>query len=289
MREGGVIARPVPESIRMPPQSYRLRSSRAQPGRLAWRGVGRHPGGLAGEGGPDQRDGGLWLGRRGGLGCARFGSRFPGCGRESQAALGCDHQQAAERVQDAAGFRGGGQERRPLRVGEQGLKLAARSTPLPPAAGGSARPGCAAGAGRRPVPCGRVLWKRGGCAGGGSLLQPGDDERQPVRQGGEGEGQTHCGRTPHRPRRRREMFLKCSEFWLASRDRLAAGVRTAALQEGRPTLIRRSRLERCQSGRSGRSRKPLSVQAFRGFESHPLRQSPVHHHPQMNTWDRLFP
>ena len=33
-------------------------------------------------------------------------------------------------------------------------------------------------------------------------------------------------------------------------------------------------LERCQSGRSGRSRKPLSVHAFRGFESHPLRQSP---------------
>src|SRR4029079_1963570 len=30
--------------------------------------------------------------------------------------------------------------------------------------------------------------------------------------------------------------------------------------------------ERCQSGRSGRSRKPLCVQAYRGFESHPLRQ-----------------
>ena len=29
--------------------------------------------------------------------------------------------------------------------------------------------------------------------------------------------------------------------------------------------------ERCQSGRSGRSRKPLCVQAYRGFESHPLR------------------
>lgn len=31
--------------------------------------------------------------------------------------------------------------------------------------------------------------------------------------------------------------------------------------------------ERCQSGRSGRSRKPLCVQAYRGFESHPLRHN----------------
>lgn len=30
--------------------------------------------------------------------------------------------------------------------------------------------------------------------------------------------------------------------------------------------------ERCQSGRLGRSRKPLYVQAYREFESHPLRQ-----------------
>ena len=30
--------------------------------------------------------------------------------------------------------------------------------------------------------------------------------------------------------------------------------------------------ERCRSGRTGRSRKPLTVQAVRGFESHPLRQ-----------------
>ena len=29
--------------------------------------------------------------------------------------------------------------------------------------------------------------------------------------------------------------------------------------------------ERCQSGRMGRSRKPLIVCAIRGFESHPLR------------------
>lgn len=29
--------------------------------------------------------------------------------------------------------------------------------------------------------------------------------------------------------------------------------------------------ERCRSGRTGRSRKPLSLQGFRGFESHPLR------------------
>ena len=31
--------------------------------------------------------------------------------------------------------------------------------------------------------------------------------------------------------------------------------------------------ERCQSGRMGRSRKPLTVRAVRGFESHPLRHS----------------
>src|SRR5687768_12021403 len=29
--------------------------------------------------------------------------------------------------------------------------------------------------------------------------------------------------------------------------------------------------ERCQSGRLGRSRKPLCPQGYRGFESHPLR------------------
>lgn len=34
------------------------------------------------------------------------------------------------------------------------------------------------------------------------------------------------------------------------------------------------RAERCRSGRSGRSRKPLCVQAYRGFESHPLRHLP---------------
>src|SRR5258706_11386612 len=32
-------------------------------------------------------------------------------------------------------------------------------------------------------------------------------------------------------------------------------------------------LERCQSGRMGRSRKPLTGQPVRGFESHPLRHS----------------
>ena len=31
--------------------------------------------------------------------------------------------------------------------------------------------------------------------------------------------------------------------------------------------------EGCQSGRSGRSRKPLYPQGYRGFESHPLRQT----------------
>jgi hypothetical protein len=33
--------------------------------------------------------------------------------------------------------------------------------------------------------------------------------------------------------------------------------------------------ERCRSGRSGRSRKPLWVCAHRGFESHPLRHPPL--------------
>jgi hypothetical protein len=35
--------------------------------------------------------------------------------------------------------------------------------------------------------------------------------------------------------------------------------------------------ERCRSGRSGRSRKPLWVCAHRGFESHPLRQFRHYH------------
>ena len=30
--------------------------------------------------------------------------------------------------------------------------------------------------------------------------------------------------------------------------------------------------ERCQSGRSGRFRKPVCLCGYRGFESHPLRQ-----------------
>ncbi len=43
-----------------------------------------------------------------------------------------------------------------------------------------------------------------------------------------------------------------------------------------PTLsAKRTGLERCRSGRTGRSRKPLTAQAVRGFESHPLR------HPAM--------
>ncbi len=37
----------------------------------------------------------------------------------------------------------------------------------------------------------------------------------------------------------------------------------------------RQQPERCQSGRLGQSRKLLWVQAYRGFESHPLRQNPA--------------
>jgi hypothetical protein len=39
-----------------------------------------------------------------------------------------------------------------------------------------------------------------------------------------------------------------------------------------PTFGAEDLKERCRSGRSGRSRKPLCAQAYRGFESHPLRQ-----------------
>jgi len=41
----------------------------------------------------------------------------------------------------------------------------------------------------------------------------------------------------------------------------------------RPGAKRRVSAERCQSGRLGRSRKPLCGQPYRGFESHPLRHS----------------
>lgn len=39
-----------------------------------------------------------------------------------------------------------------------------------------------------------------------------------------------------------------------------------------PWTAPQARLERCRSGRTGRSRKPLYARAYRGFESHPLRQ-----------------
>jgi len=42
--------------------------------------------------------------------------------------------------------------------------------------------------------------------------------------------------------------------------------------------------ERCQSGRSGRSRKPLCLRGYRGFESHPLRQrAPSKHRRDRNS------
>src|SRR3954469_1554585 len=40
-----------------------------------------------------------------------------------------------------------------------------------------------------------------------------------------------------------------------------------------PSIQRIRQPERCQSGRMGRSRKPLTGQPVRGFESHPLRHS----------------
>jgi hypothetical protein len=55
--------------------------------------------------------------------------------------------------------------------------------------------------------------------------------------------------------------------------------RTAVLRCGfaapitrRASFCMRARAERCRSGRSGRSRKPLYPQGYRGFESLPLRQ-----------------
>ena|GEM_PF-7112017 len=44
--------------------------------------------------------------------------------------------------------------------------------------------------------------------------------------------------------------------------------------------------ERCRSGRTGRSRKPLCAQAYRGFESLPLRHSPLY--PQKRQKIRHF-
>src|SRR5215831_19413078 len=56
---------------------------------------------------------------------------------------------------------------------------------------------------------------------------------------------------------------------LAGREGMVARTRSPPYKRGRKTT------ERCRSGRSGRSRKPLCVQAYRGFESHPLRQKRV--------------
>jgi hypothetical protein len=55
-------------------------------------------------------------------------------------------------------------------------------------------------------------------------------------------------------------------------------VRFRARQTAR---IERSPAEGCQSGRLGQSRKLLYVQAYRGFESHPLRH-PSKIHPWIN-------
>ena len=50
--------------------------------------------------------------------------------------------------------------------------------------------------------------------------------------------------------------------------------RTSRIDELKSAPMRRKRpLERCRSGRTGRSRKPLYARAYRGFESHPLRQA----------------
>ena len=43
------------------------------------------------------------------------------------------------------------------------------------------------------------------------------------------------------------------------------------LERQATTCLLEGHAERCRSGRTGRSRKPLSAQAFRGFESLSLR------------------
>ena len=68
-----------------------------------------------------------------------------------------------------------------------------------------------------------------------------------------------------RPDRRRQA-LHFSKFFLCNRPRPRLSL---------PALTTRCLAERCQSGRSGRSRKPLYLHGYRGFESHPLR-----HHPR---------
>src|SRR5665648_390896 len=59
------------------------------------------------------------------------------------------------------------------------------------------------------------------------------------------------------------MVLVTHGSW-SRRDETNAGCR------GAPSKLHHAS-ERCQSGRLGRSRKPLYARAYRGFESHPLR------------------
>ena len=65
----------------------------------------------------------------------------------------------------------------------------------------------------------------------------------------------------------------------AGRAGVLAAVRSAVSYSVRPLILSQAsaktplpRAERCRSGRTGRSRKPLSLYGFRGFESLPLRQ-----------------
>ncbi len=61
---------------------------------------------------------------------------------------------------------------------------------------------------------------------------------------------------------------------MAEGARLEIVCRGNSTEGSNPSLSAKTRvMERCRSGRTGRSRKPLTVQAVRGFESHPLRQS----------------
>ena len=66
--------------------------------------------------------------------------------------------------------------------------------------------------------------------------------------------------------RRGRLVPICADGACSTRTCRVGSARSSAATADAPTA------ERCRSGRTGRSRKPLSAQAFRGFESLPLRQ-----------------
>ena len=78
----------------------------------------------------------------------------------------------------------------------------------------------------------------------------------------------------HRGRQAPEPGRKTAQFGVprAGARRRACRLAPPSLLSGRLRRGHAFRAERCRSGRSGRSRKPLYPCGYRGFESHPLRQ-----------------